>query len=401
MAMNELRVNVHHECIGQALTQAGYDTAYIGKWHLWSNQTDNPNSFENGFVPAGPARLGFDGYWAAYNYNFNYFSTNYFLNDGSRLVADRYETDFSVSLALEWLSSRKTSQDPFAIFLSLPQPHDPWEQDNVPRRFLDKIAAKTFSLPPNYQDGSARYWEPQMDEAWWLSEVKPNLKRWQAVYAAMVASVDEACRDLLQALEARGLMENTIFVFTSDHGEMFGAHGRMAKNIFYEEAVRVPFLVYGPGMVRSGGSCEECLGTPDIMPTLLGALGVPIPGAVEGVDLSGHLTSGRGPTVDDALLQGMGHTWLWLDGFEWRGIRGKRFTYAIQRCDSAEFLFDNVSDPLQLENLAQDPAFTREKERLQKRMHDKMAELNDEFRECTWYEKNWTRDRIVLRGARG
>ena len=97
-----------------------------------------------------------------------------------------------------------------------------------------------------------------MDEAWWLSEVKPNLKRWQAVYAAMVASVDEACRDLLQALQGRGLMENTIFMFTSDHGEMFGAHGRVAKNIFYEEAVRVPFLVYGPGLVRSGVRCEEC-----------------------------------------------------------------------------------------------------------------------------------------------
>jgi arylsulfatase A-like enzyme len=97
----------------------------------------------------------------------------------------------------------------------------------------------------------------------------------------------------------------------------------------------------------------------------------------------------------------MGHTWLWLDGFEWRGIRSKRFTYALQRSDSAEFLFDNIADPLQLRNLVRDPAFAREKEHLQRRMYDKMAQLNDEFRECTWYEKNWTRDRIVLRGARG
>ena len=94
MVINEMRTNPNHVCLGHCLTRSGYDTAYIGKWHLWSNQTDNPLSFENGFVPAGPARLGFDGYWAAYHFNFDYFHANYFLDDSSRLVADRYETRY-------------------------------------------------------------------------------------------------------------------------------------------------------------------------------------------------------------------------------------------------------------------------------------------------------------------
>ena len=192
MVINEMRTNPNHVCLGHCLTRSGYDTAYIGKWHLWSNQTDNPLSFENGFVPAGPARLGFDGYWAAYNFNFDYFHANYFLGDGSRIVADRYETQFTTRLGLDWLSSRTRRTDPFALFLSLGPPHDPWEWGNAPQGARQRFDPATFMLPANYQDGSARYWEPQMDEEWWLREVKPNLPKWQAIYAAMVASVDAA-----------------------------------------------------------------------------------------------------------------------------------------------------------------------------------------------------------------
>ena len=92
---------------------------------------------------------------------------------------------------------------------------------------------------------------------------------------------------------------------------------------------------------------------------------------------------------------------MWLDGFEWRGLRTKRFTYAIQRADGAEFFFDNLADPLQKNNLATRPDFSRDKAAAEATMRKKMAELNDEFRECTWYEKHWTKDRIVLRGAKG
>jgi arylsulfatase A-like enzyme len=400
MVINEMRANPNHDCLAHILTRSGYDTAYIGKWHLWSNQTEGENLPENGFVPPGPARLGFDGYWAAYNFNFDYFHPNYFLSHGERILGDSYETEFTTRLALDWLTSRDKTA-PFALFLSFGPPHDPWEWSNVPERLARQFETIEFPFPDTYRDGSAEYWEPPMDKVWWLRTVKPNLQKWQAIYAAMVASVDECCGTLLTHMREQDLVDNTMLVFTSDHGEMFGAHGRMAKNIFYEEAVRVPFLVYWPGRVPARSTCLECLGSPDIMPTLIGALGLEIPFGVEGTDLSTHLLGLPGPSSESGLLQGMGHTWLWLDGFEWRGLRTKRFTYAVQRADDSEFFFDNLNDPLQKNNLAAHPQYIRDKETARNEMLTKMAELKDEFRECSWYGKHWTENRIVLRGAKG
>jgi arylsulfatase A-like enzyme len=400
MVINEMRMNPNHDCLAHVLTRSDYDTAYIGKWHLWSNQTESENLPENGFVPPGPARLGFDGHWAAYNFNFDYFHTHYFLGDGTRLIADSYETEFTTKLGMDWLLERKSDR-PFALFLSYGPPHDPWEWTNVPERFARVFSIVDFPFPLTYRDGSAEYWEPSMNREWWLGTVKPNLSKWQAVYAAMVASIDEACGTLLDYLRQSHLTENTLFVFTSDHGEMFGAHGRMAKNIFYEEAIRVPFVAYWPGQIEAGSRCFECLGTPDIMPTLLGALGLETPVEAEGVDLSPHLFGRPAPEKDEILLQGMGHTWMWLDGFEWRGLRTKRYTYAIERADGAEYFFDNLADPLQQRNLVQESAYSDARERIKNRMLAKMNELGDEFRSCSWYGKNWIKDRVVLRGSKG
>ena len=399
MVINEMRANPNHDCIGHVLTRSGYDTAYVGKWHLWSNRTEDENLRENGFVPPGPARLGFDGYWAAYNFNFDYFHPNYFLSDGERIIGDNYETEFTTKLALDWLKFRdKTS--PFALFMSFGPPHDPWEPNNVPERLLRKFNLQEFPFPETYRDGSAEYWEPSMDKEWWLHTVRPNLQKWQAIYAAMVASIDECCGVLLAHLGQDNLLDNTLLVFTSDHGEMFGAHGRMAKNIFYEEALRVPMIFYWPGRVLAGATCFECLGTPDIMPTLLGALGLEIPPGVEGKDLSRHLFGLPGPISEYTLLQGMGHTWMWLDGFEWRGLRTKQFTYAIERASGSEFFFDNLNDRLQMNNLAVDPDYIRTRSDAKDAMLGMMADLKDEFRECSWYGQHWVKDRIVFRGAK-
>ena len=400
MVINEMRMNFGHDCLGHALTRAGYETAYIGKWHLWSNETDNQDSVANGFVPPGPARLGFDDFWAAYNFNFDYFRTRYFMGDGTQIVADRYEPEFAADMALGWLSQRR-SRDPFAMVLSLSPPHDPWEWSNVPERFASRFSAQDFPLPANYADGSARYWEPQMDEAWWLAEVRPNLPKWQAVYAAMISAVDEGCQRIVDGLRNLGLLDDTIIVFTADHGEMFGAHGRIAKNIFYEEAVRVPFLVYCPGHVPAGLVSSACLGTPDIMPTLLGTLGIAAPDGLEGIDLSPHIFGRPGPVKDHALLQGMGHTWLWMDGFEWRGVRTPQFTYAIERASGRQSLFDNRVDPLQLRNLVASPGHANIRNRLQRWLEHTMADLGDTFESCSWYGEHWVSNRIVQRGAKG
>jgi arylsulfatase A-like enzyme len=110
----------------------------------------------------------------------------------------------------------------------------------------------------------------------------------------------------MEAMERAGVADDTLFVFTSDHGEMFGAHGRRAKYIFYEEAARAPFLMRWPGRIPQNHVSDALLGTPDIMPTLLSMLGLPVPRSVEGVDLSRHATGKGGGGPESAHLQGMG-----------------------------------------------------------------------------------------------
>ena len=129
--------------------------------------------------------------------------------------------------------------------------------------------------------------DPHADPWGQLSaEERRSLPSWMKVYYAMTANLDWNVGRLLAALEELGLRENTLLVFTSDHGEMFGAHGRRAKNIFFEEAIRVPFLVRWPTGLAGQDRCDVLLNTPDIMPTLLGLMDLPIPRTVEGSDLS-------------------------------------------------------------------------------------------------------------------
>jgi arylsulfatase A-like enzyme len=266
----------------------------------------------------------------------------------------------------------------------------------VPADYLARFLDTDFPLPPNYQAEN----DPYADDWAKLSpEQRAALPSWMRIYYAMTANLDWNLGRLLRAVDELGLRENTIFIFTSDHGEMFGAQGRRAKNIFYDEAVRVPFLLRWPGHAPAGHVADACLNSPDIMPTLLGLLDLPIPDGVEGMDLS-HCALGQdGPEPEAALLQGMGATAVWEDGHEWRGLRSKRYTYATYRIDGAELLFDNVADPYQMTNLADDPDHADTLERFRTLLRARLEAIHDRFEACTWYEEHWTRDRLILRTA--
>jgi arylsulfatase A-like enzyme len=401
MVINELRMNPHHECIGHVLTREGYETAYIGKWHLWANELGNHDDPKNGCIPPGPHRLGFDGFWAAYNFHHDYFGAYYYRDEPVKIPwgdASTYEPDAETTMAIDRLRRCARSGRPLALFLSYGTPHDPWTPGNVPANYLDMFRDVDFPLPPGYSPLD----DPRADK--W-GRFKPGererLRLWQQVYCAMVANLDDNLGRLVAAVEEAGLADDTLFVFTSDHGEMFGAHGRRAKNIFYEEAVRVPMLMRMPGRIPAGSVSDACINTPDIMPTLLSLLDLPVPRGVEGMDLS-HCARGEpGPVPEAALLQNTGACADWIDGHEWRALRDARYTYAVFRVDGAEMLFDNVADPYQMKNLAGESAAAGVLDRFRTMLARRMRELNDTNECCTWYRDHWTKDRVILRGAKG
>ena len=258
-----------------------------------------------------------------------------------------------------------------------------------------KISTKKFHLPENYlpeNDSRADEW------AQLSKEERAQLTEWMRVYYAMVANLDENFGRLRQAVHELGLDENTILIFTSDHGEMFGAHGRRAKNIFYEEAVRVPFLISWKNHLVEGVRRNFVFNTVDIMPSLLTMMGLPIPEEVEGTDLS-RCIEGKADTQEGALMMGTGPTAVFGDGYEWRAYRTRRHTYAVYLADGQEYLFDNEKDPKQMHNLIHDPAYEALAEKLKAKMYEKMEKIGDTFEKNSYYEKNWVCDRIILKKA--
>lgn len=404
MVINELRMNPNHRCFAHVLTDSGYETGYIGKWHLWANQAGHHDEAKNSYIPPEMRkyRLGFDRYWAAYNFNHLYYKAFYFQDSPERIWIDGYEPDVQTDMAISFLEEKARLDRPFALFLSYGTSHDPWRKDNVPESYYRMFDDTAFSLPETWSDTPDPYMDRFTDPERWLQYYKPNIPGFQRVYYAMVANLDWNVGRLMDAVGKTGIANNTVVVFSSDHGEMFGAHGRVQKLTFYDEAVRVPFLIRWPGKVTPGSITDACLGTPDIMPTVLGLMGLPVPEEAEGMALD-HLARGEdGPEPDAAFLQGMGHTYLWQDGFEWRGLRDKRYSYAVYRKDSSERLFDNQNDPLQTKNLIGDLDYKDIAEALRLKLKEKMKALNDTFESCSWYRDKWTDGgRNILRGAKG
>lgn len=397
MVINEIRMNTRHHTFADVLNEQGYRTGYIGKWHLYAAQLGNHYDVKNSYIPVGRDRLGFDDYFAAYNFRHEYSvgTAYYHLDSPKKLYYDKYEPDAQVDMAIGQLEKLSGCGQPFAMFLSLGTPHDPWVPGNVPEEYLERVRDMKFTLPPNYLPEN----DPHADEWACLSEQeRADLPEWMRVYYAMIANLDDNIGRLLDAIRCMGLEEDSIIVFTSDHGEMFGAHGRRAKNIFYEEAVRVPFLIRWKGQLEEGLNRDFVFNTVDIMPSLLSMMGLPIPQEVEGRDLSACI-AGKMDTEEGALMMGTGPTAIFGDGNEWRAYRTKRYTYAVFKADGQELFFDNEQDPWQQVNLITNPAYAQKSAELKRKMYEEMERVGDTFENNTWYEKNWMEDRVIMRTA--
>ena len=253
-----------------------------------------------------------------------------------------------------------------------------------------------FDTPENYSDKLDPY-----GDAWSDREKSPEqINRWKRVYYAMTANLDYNVGRLLDALDDLGIADNTVVVFTSDHGEMFGAHGRMMKNIFYEEAARIPFLLRWPS-VTEGRTSDALLSTVDIMPTLLGLAGHSGVDEAEGMDLSSPIRGADGPEPAFAFLQNTGACASWEDGHEWRAVRDKQFTYAVFRADGKELLFDHQADPLQLHDLSGDSSHRETLLRLREQAREKMEDLGDGFEASSFYREHWVSDdRLILKTSK-
>ncbi len=334
---NDLPLPEDMPTIGEQFRDAGYRTGYVGKWHL-------DGVPRNKWTPPGPRRHGFE-YWAAYNCSHNYYRPDKYYRDNPKpVLVEGYEPEVQTDLALEFLA--EPDERPFCLFLSWGPPHDPYPM--VPERYKARYDPQRLTLRPNVRDllpSSARL----------ARDLEPH--QTLANYYAAITALDEQLGRLLNQLATQGLADNTIVIFTSDHGDQLWSQGTMKKQQPYEESIRIPLLARWPGQIPSGHTCDALVSIVDFAPTLLGLTGLPpLPGA-QGSDRStlflGDTATGAESIflmdlvmVDESRVQGLP---------EWRGVRTSRYTY-VRRQDRTDWLlFDNERDPDQLNNLIADP----------------------------------------------
>lgn len=329
--INTTRTRHSELSIGDTFAHWGYKTAWVGKWHLhtglWPALDRMPQHPD--WVPEGRDRLGFQ-YWRAYNQHMVYFDGFVQKGDWNYERWDGYETDGLLNYGFEFMDG--AGEDPFLLFLSPHPPHfTPFEF--APPQYYEQLP-EHIVLPdnvPEHQHAGAR-----------------DMYRH---YLAMILAVDHMLGRLLDYLDAKGLAENTIVLFASDHGTQAGSQGvnPWSKKHPYESSIRIPAILRYPGVIEPGYS-RRMTSMVDIFPTLCGLAGVPVPRSVEGSNLAGEWDNRS--SEDSAFLMNFSKWFDWFqDGAEWRGVRTEHFTYARWLNGKIE-LYDLEEDPLQLTNLA-------------------------------------------------
>jgi arylsulfatase A-like enzyme len=352
MFLNDLYLPSEELCMAEIFKAAGYNTAYIGKWHLDGHGRDSCIPRER--------RQGFD-YWKVLECTHDYNQSYYYAGDDPvKRQWEGYDAYAQTEDANAYIRSQVGASQPFLLFVGFGGPHFP--HDNAPGELKALYPPEALTLRPNVPPGQEAH----------------SRKELQGYYAHCTA-IDRCVGNLYQTLEETGLADNTIFVFTSDHGDMHGSQGMRSwrKQLPWDESVCVPFLCRYPAIHRAGRIEETPLDTQDILPSLLALAGIPVPGTVEGEDLSSCFRGERSDLDRAALFMSVSP--FGTDDFKaYRGVRTKRFTY-VRDTDGAWLLYDNLNDPFQMRNLIGDARFADVQAQLEAELAEQLARAGDDL----------------------
>jgi arylsulfatase A-like enzyme len=252
-----------------------------------------------------------------------------------KLKWDGYDAAAQTHDVINYIRASRTSEQPFMLMLSWGPPHNPY--DTAPQKFRDMYDPATLTLRPNVPDAC-----------------KEKAREELAGYYAHISALDHLLGQLMSVLVEEDMVNDTILVYTSDHGDMLGSQGEIRKQKPWDESILVPLLIRYPAMFgTSGKQVKPPINTPDLMPTLLGLCGIEIPDTVEGTNYCTVFQGVAPPEQVAALLTCVHPFGEWhreAGGREFRGIRTERYTYV---CDlnGPWLLFDNEQDPYQMNNL--------------------------------------------------
>jgi len=372
------------------LQAAGYQTAVVGKWHLGHGGIHDPTGFD---------------YWDVLPDQGDYTDPELIRwkagettdPEGERRVVPGYVTDIITDLSLDWLAHRDPDR-PFMLKLHHKAPHRNWEP--APRHAhlyedLEVPLPATFDDDYSHRASAARNARMRIDRDLKLEDLKvptpeglsaAEAKRWKFQryikdYLRCVAAIDENLGRTLDWLDAEGLTDDTVVVYTSDQGFFLGDHGWYDKRFMYEESLRMPFLVRYPREVQEGAVNTDMVLNVDVAPTFLELAGVGIPAAMQGVSFRPLL---QGRTPDDWRRSMYYRYWMHIDPDHavqaHYGIRTHH--YKLIRYDGDGHgpeweLFDLDEDPGEIHSVYDDPGYAEVVAELTQELWRLQAELGD------------------------
>lgn len=365
--MNDVQLDTNAVTMGKIYTKAGYDTGYIGKWHM-------DGEGRNNFIPLSNRRQGFQ-FWKANECTHNYNNSTYYDNeDPTPKKWEGYDTFSQTDAAIDFIQSKKDAENPFLLVLSWGTPHAPY--DTAPEKYKKMFTPENIKLNPNV---------PQ--------EMHEKVKKDIAGYYAHIAAIDDMMAKLLTNLKESNQLDNTIIVFTSDHGDLLGSHGAYKKQQPYNESARVPMLFYIPDALGiETGERNAVLNSEDILPSLLSLCDIEIPETVEGINYRPYLEGKDDTLGQETIITCVQPFGQWNrpkhNGKEYRGLVTHKYTY-VKDLNGPWLLFDNDADPYQMNNLVNTPDYAELQADLESRLVKRLKEQGDEFLPGMHYIEKW------------
>ena len=336
--------------MAEYFNEAGYETAYVGKWHLASDRLPNVGFHcEKTAIPK-ERQGGYKNWWRAADvleFTSHGYDGYVFDAEGNQIDFKGYRADCINDFALEYLD-QKTSDDPFFLFISQLEPHHQNDRHcyEGPKETVEKF--RDYPIPPD------------------LSFLEGDYEKMYPDYRAAINRLDENVGRLVAKLKEKGLYENTILIYTSDHGSHFKTRNLEYKRSCHDSATHTPLIIRG-GPFQGGKKEERLVSLIDLPPTMLDLAGIPIPKSYMGHSLVREL-AGEEPERDCVFIQ-------ISESQCGRAIRTKQYKYSVRALAPTgytihrspvyfeDYLYDLTKDPIEKNNLIKDRsyAFVRQK----------------------------------------
>ena len=339
--------------MAEYLNEAGYETAYVGKWHLASDRLPNVGFHcEKTAIPK-ERQGGYKNWWRAADvleFTSHGYDGYVFDAEGNQIDFKGYRADCINDFALEYLD-QKTSDDPFFLFISQLEPHHQNDRHcyEGPKETVEKF--RDYPIPPD------------------LSFLEGDYEKMYPDYMAAINRLDENVGRLVARLKEKGLYENTILIYTSDHGSHFKTRNLEYKRSCHDSATHTPLIIRG-GPFQGGKKEERLVSLIDLPPTMLDLAGIPIPKSYMGHSLVREL-AGEEPERDCVFIQ-------ISESQCGRAIRTKQYKYSVRALAPTgytihrspvyfeDYLYDLTKDPIEKNNLIKDRSYVFVRQKMKK-----------------------------------